>query len=162
MASDTNGGLDAAWSSSSPPDDAAPRWPWTACLLVGAALGGGPALADLIDHLRAKQSTGLAPWVTLSLGMAALEFAYWIFLLQIRQRIAFHCVAAALLIMAMANASLLGVSLLAGVDNAILAFLGLNVSLANTRLACFLLTSIHSLGALAVERYAPRSRVSTQ
>ncbi len=161
MASGTNGGLEAAWSTPSPLEGDPPRWPWTACLLGGAAIGGGPALADLIDHWRSSQSAGLPPWVALSLGVAALELAYWVFLLQIRQRVAFHCVAAALLLMAMATASLLGVSLLAGVDNPILAFLGLNVSLGNTRIASFLLTSVHSLGALAVERYAPRARGSS-
>jgi hypothetical protein len=133
-----------------------PRWPWTISLLAGATLGGGPGIADLVEHLRSPQSTGLSPWVALSLGLAALEIAYLFFLLQIRQRVAFRCVAAALLAMAMGSASLLGVSLLASSDNVLLSYLGLNVSLPNTRIACLLMTAVHTVGALAVERYAPR------
>jgi hypothetical protein len=133
-----------------------PRWPWTISLLAGATLGGGPGIADLVEHLRSPQSTGLSPWVALSLGLAALEIAYLFFLLQIRQRVAFRCVAAALLAMAMGSASLLGVSLLASSDNVLLSYLGLNVSLPNTRIACLLMTGVHTVGALAVERYAPR------
>ena len=133
-----------------------PRWPWTISVLAGATLGGGPGIADLVEHLRSPQSTGLSPWVALSLGLAALEIAYLFFLLQIRQRVAFRCVAAALLAMAMGSASLLGVSLLASSDNVLLSYLGLNVSLPNTRIACLLMTGVHTVGALAVERYAPR------
>ena len=158
MASDTNGELGAAALASGAASEYPARWPWTVALLLGAAMGGGPGLADLVEHLRSPQSTGLPPWVSLALGMAAMEVAYLVFLLQIRQRVAFHCVAAALLAMAMASASLLGVALFASVDNVVLSYLELNVSLSSTRLGCFLMTSIHSIGALAVERCAPSKR----
>jgi hypothetical protein len=165
MASDMNRNSGAALASlgllpEKLAEEYPPRWQWTVSLLLGATLSGGPGLADLIAHLRSPQSTGVPPWVALSLGLAALELAYLVFLLQVRQRAAFRCVAAVLLAMAMASASLLGVSLLASVDNPLLVYLGLNVSFANTRLACFLLTSIHTIGALAVERFAPKPRLA--
>ena len=131
------------------------RWPWATAVLLCSCIGAVPACADLAEHLRSAKSPGVPPWALLALSVSALELAYLVYLVQLPRRSAFHCVAFALLIVAMAYASLLGLTLLANDDSRVLQWLGLGVSLGATRAWCFLMTSLHSAGALLVERYSP-------
>jgi len=124
-------------------------------VLLCSGLGAVPALADLAEHVWSAESPGLPPWAVLALSASAIELAYLVYLAQFPQRSAFHCVAFVLLIIAMAYASLLGLTLLANQDSQVLRWLGLGTSLGATRAWCFFMTSLTSASALLVERFSP-------
>jgi hypothetical protein len=124
-------------------------------MLVAAAIGAIPAFADVVDHFQSAQSTGIPPWAVLALLIAALELAYLVLLVQIRQRAAFVAVRMALLVVAMAYASLLGLSLFGGPDSATLSWLGLSAARSFARIWSFAGTSVTSVAAMLVERGSP-------
>ncbi|MFO0903541.1 MAG: hypothetical protein U0939_11100 [Pirellulales bacterium] len=127
-------------------------WPSVLALLATAGLTALPALVDLIEHLQATRSPGLAPWALISLGVAALELAYIPYLTQFARRAAYRVVAIVLLAVAMACALLLGVAMLSGVDGRVVGWLGLSNSLPSARLWCAVLTVASTLSALVVGR----------
>lgn len=90
-----------------------------------ALIGMLPALWEVAQHLRADQSTGIAPWAHVVLCLAVIQLGYAIYLIQIPDWSSAWVTALACLVASAIYAVGLGVGLSAGVESSVITNLGL-------------------------------------
>lgn len=111
-----------------------------------ALLTALPAVTDLIEHLRAAKSPGIAGWAGASLLVALVQVALAVYAVQLPDASALRLIAAALLVVSMSYAGLLGLTLFASPDARFIRWLELSEAQyhGTARWYCFAMASAAS------------------
>lgn len=135
----------------------------TAAVAVVAILGMLPGLWDIVDHLRADSSPGIAPWAQVLCWVSCVQLVYCIYLVQLPDFSAVRVVAFVTLLIAAGYAMVLGLALLAKDQSQLVRALQLEDQLRGGRATawCFLMLCILSLLAYVAGRVGLRWRRAT-
>jgi hypothetical protein len=129
-------------------------------LAAVAAISVIPAVMDIVDHIRAEASLGVARWAYLVLMLATLQVAYSTYVFQLPDWSTVWVVTIVTLVISTGYAMMLGLSLIADGDGWLVSILELGDAFRGGRVSlwCFVMLCLTSLVSYFSGRISVRWR----